>query len=89
MNAIALSCIAFVCISGGALLGMFLRNTLAALSRHRCFGKSPLCVGTRHPLPAATRTAHPDKTFARRANQLRFSLMWESSPFCKNIFVFA
>jgi len=29
MSAIALSCIAFVCISGGALLGMFLRNTLA------------------------------------------------------------
>ena len=29
MSAIALSCIAFVCISGGALLGMFLRNRLA------------------------------------------------------------
>jgi flagellar biosynthesis component FlhA len=29
MSAIALSCIAFVCISGGALLGMLLRNTLA------------------------------------------------------------
>jgi hypothetical protein len=29
MSAIALSCIAFVCISGGALLGMFLRNTLS------------------------------------------------------------
>ena len=29
MSAITLSCIAFVCISGGALLGMFLRNTLS------------------------------------------------------------
>ena len=29
MNAIALSCIAFVCISGGALLGMLLRNALS------------------------------------------------------------
>jgi hypothetical protein len=28
MSAVALSCIAFVCISGGALLGMLLRNTL-------------------------------------------------------------
>ena len=28
MSAIALSCIAFVCISGGVLIGMFLRNTL-------------------------------------------------------------
>src|SRR2546430_7504137 len=28
MSAIALSCIAFACISGGVLLGMFLRNTL-------------------------------------------------------------
>jgi hypothetical protein len=28
MSAIALSCITFVCISGGVLLGMFLRNTL-------------------------------------------------------------
>src|SRR6266576_1865844 len=28
MSAIALSCIAFSCISGGVLLGMFLRNTL-------------------------------------------------------------
>jgi len=29
MSAIALSCITLVCISGGALLGMFLRSTLA------------------------------------------------------------
>src|SRR6266436_1491817 len=29
MSAIALSCIALACISGGALLGMFLRSTLA------------------------------------------------------------
>src|ERR1700692_2916620 len=29
MSAIALSCITFICISGGVLLGMFLRNTLA------------------------------------------------------------
>src|SRR6266566_3005288 len=29
MSAIALSCIAFSCISGGVLLGMFLRSTLA------------------------------------------------------------
>jgi hypothetical protein len=29
MNSIALSCIIFLCISGGILLGMFLRNTLA------------------------------------------------------------
>src|SRR6266849_797459 len=29
MSAIALSCIAFACISGGALIGMFLRNTLS------------------------------------------------------------
>jgi hypothetical protein len=29
MSAIALSCITFMCISGGVLLGMFLRNTLA------------------------------------------------------------
>src|SRR2546422_4101361 len=28
MNAITLSCIAFVCISGGVLIGMLLRNTL-------------------------------------------------------------
>src|SRR6202140_887498 len=28
MSAIALSCITFICISGGILLGMFLRNTL-------------------------------------------------------------
>lgn len=28
MSAIALSCITFVCIAGGALLGMFLRNTV-------------------------------------------------------------
>src|SRR5260221_7205104 len=28
MSAIALSCIAFACISGGVLLGMFLRNAL-------------------------------------------------------------
>jgi hypothetical protein len=28
MSAIALACITFVCISGGVLLGMFLRNTL-------------------------------------------------------------
>src|SRR5712691_5578830 len=28
MSAIALSCIAFVCISGGVLTGMFLRNRL-------------------------------------------------------------
>src|SRR5260370_20369593 len=28
MSAIALSCIAFVCISGGVLIGMLLRNTL-------------------------------------------------------------
>src|SRR5882724_9730798 len=28
MSAITLSCIAFVCISGGVLIGMFLRNTL-------------------------------------------------------------
>src|SRR5450755_1548583 len=29
MSAIALSCIAFACISGGALIGIFLRNTLS------------------------------------------------------------
>jgi hypothetical protein len=29
MNAIALSCTALACISGGALLGMYLRRTLA------------------------------------------------------------
>jgi hypothetical protein len=29
MSAIALSCITFFCVSGGAFLGMFLRNTLA------------------------------------------------------------
>ena len=29
MSAIALSCITFICISGGVLLGMLLRNTLA------------------------------------------------------------
>jgi flagellar biosynthesis component FlhA len=29
MSAIAVSCITFICIAGGVLLGMFLRNTLA------------------------------------------------------------
>src|SRR5713101_6686117 len=29
MSPIALACIAFACISGGALIGMFLRNTLS------------------------------------------------------------